>query len=678
MPPRPPLGQILKTSSTPPPNGRPALGSILASPAPKPSRPSLDDIMTNQNQSPPAAQKPTSNMPALEQSFTDVNKGNSPVKSFVQGSNAVADKIADDWKQRAATLADTLQKSADDQSKGNLATKTGALLSAGLQTAGAGVGGAFDVVKEGLNPLIQGVADNVSNNPSLQKLAESDTAGHILNAMPTLSKIYNNWASQNPELARNLEATGNIVMGLTGNTGDVVKDVKAGNTQIKTDLFGTTDKTPTYFHGADAETAAQIKTSGFQGSKEFPGNGMVSLTENADTAGHYAGPDGETLSVKATPQNTKVYNSMEDYTNAIDSQKGMTGGEAEQAANKPYDFVRIKDADGAGNDLILAKPEVLSVAPEPKPGLVGNIKQGINDLTQKIKNPTPAEASIEKVLDKYQQAVKPSIAGKNTVGATEVYNQKAFNGIKTIAENKANLNFTSEDGEVVKGEVPKNLNDFASSIDQTKGDIYKQYNTLAKQAGDKGINVDFSKDVAPELDKIISNKALKISHPEAVQYAEGLKERLTQAGEVDPETAEEIVQNYNNSLKSFYRNPTYEATSRASIDAYIVNKTRQVLDDAITGATGKDYQALKTKYGELKTIENDVVKAANRNARLNVKGLIDYTKIFSAGDIVKGIMGADPSVIGKGIMERAATSYYKYLNDPNRAIQKMFSLVDTK
>lgn len=121
----------------------------------------------------------------------------------------------------------------------------------------------------------------------------------------------------------------------------------------------------TLYHGADAATAESIRANGFQPSKDFPGNGMVSLTADAAEAGNYAhlnGADGEVLPVKITGKNTKVYESMSDYTNALEKAKGETAGEKETNLNKGVDVVRIKEP--GQRDVVFANPEAIKVADE--------------------------------------------------------------------------------------------------------------------------------------------------------------------------------------------------------------------------------------------------------------------------------------------------------------------------
>jgi len=128
----------------------------------------------------------------------------------------------------------------------------------------------------------------------------------------------------------------------------------------------------------------------------------------------------------------------------------------------------------------------------------------------------------------------------------------------------------------------------------------------------------------------------------------------------------------NKNLQAFYRNPSYESASKAAVDAGIANNMRKALDSAIEGATGSQYQILKNQYSALKAIEQDVVRAAMRDARRNVKGLLDYTDIFTGGQMIGGLLSLNPAMFTKGAVERGFKEWLKLLNDPNRAVANIF------
>lgn len=270
------------------------------------------------------------------------------------------------------------------------------------------------------------------------------------------------------------------------------------------------------------------------------------------------------------------------------------------------------------------------------------------------------------------KAIKPSVSGKPTFKANQSYYQKAREAVVTITQNKQNLKFTDDLGNVIQGQNPKSVQQFTEAIAQTKKPIFQQYDALAKQAGKKGASVDTSS-VVKELDTVINNKSLQLTHPEAIQYAQAVKDRYLRAGKLETATTQDVIQNYNNALNSFYKNPSYEKTSQAAIDSMIANNLRKSLDNAITSAEGTSYQALKNQYGALSSIEKDVTHRAIVDSRKNIKGLIDFSDIFSGGQVVNGLLTMNPATISSGIASKAIASFYKRMNNPDVIITNMFN-----
>ncbi len=315
--------------------------------------------------------------------------------------------------------------------------------------------------------------------------------------------------------------------------------------------------------------------------------------------------------------------------------------------------------------------DIISKTARPTIEVAEDVAKTVADLTRK------SEAQINNtIIKKYKKGVTPLLHGKTTLGTAARYDKNIITAAKTIEENKPKLQFTDELGDVVKeGKTPVTLNELAQSLEQTKKSIFSQYDELATKAGDKGLEIKLD-GIADQLDEFIANKALQLTSPKTITYAEALKERLEGIGKLDAKTAQEAIQNYNKSLEAYYRNPSYDAASQATLDAMIVNKMRETLDKGITGLTGEQYQTLKNKYASLKSIERDVLKANLKEARKSSKGLIDYTDIFSAGEAVAGIMSLNPALFAKGAAQKGIATYYKYLNSKNKAIRDMFRAVE--
>jgi hypothetical protein len=305
-------------------------------------------------------------------------------------------------------------------------------------------------------------------------------------------------------------------------------------------------------------------------------------------------------------------------------------------------------------------------------GTANLVKKPIKAVTAPVvKAFEPTTKALEKkVVQQFQKGVKPRINMNMTPNQATKFEGDIVEATKVISKNKDKLKFVDDAGEEIVGRTPETLQELGDALDQTKKFIFSEYDALAQKAGKGGLKIN-TNPIADELSEVISNEALQITNPTAIKYAEELQARLS-FRELDAKTAQDVIQNYNESLKAFYRNPSYDTASKASIDAFVVNKMRQQLDEGITNLTGVEYQALKNQYGSLKAVEKDIMKAALRDARKNNIGLIDYTDIFTAGDLVSGILTFNPAQITRGIGARTIKEVYKYLNSPNRAVKKMF------
>ena len=287
-----------------------------------------------------------------------------------------------------------------------------------------------------------------------------------------------------------------------------------------------------------------------------------------------------------------------------------------------------------------------------------------------------APKDLPKFVDEsLEKAIRPSVTGKAAAPQIAQYKQRARRAVMTIVDNKGNLQFLDEAGEAVS-RLPESLQEFGEAINQTKTQIFREYNTLAKQAGEEGAKIKLG-GIADELDSVSSNKVLIDNRPDVVSYAEQRAKALRARGIYTPEETEEAIKLYNATLKAFYANPTVENANRVAVDAMIANRLRNSLDETVEAITGAQYQNLKNQYGALKTIEKDVARRTVIDARKSARGLIDYTDIFSSGDIIRGVVAFDPSFIAKGAFQKGMKEFYKRWVSPDATIKRMFDALDS-
>ncbi len=311
------------------------------------------------------------------------------------------------------------------------------------------------------------------------------------------------------------------------------------------------------------------------------------------------------------------------------------------------------------------------------------LKKGFENSVQTLqdagaKSPQQVNSTI---LENYNKAIKPSTAGKNNFGNIVNSDKNVITAIKSIAENKPNLSFSDETGDLSQGRTPETPKELSSAVSQTKSSIFKKYDAQAQAAGEAGIKVD-STSIAKSLDDVINNEGIKVANPSAIKYAQELKSRFGNENsgfkQFSPGTTQDIIKAFNESLDAFYAKPSYETASRAAIDAGVVKGLRSSLDESINKVTGENYQQLKNQYGALSSIEKDV---ARRSAMIdkqsgNSAGLGKYVDIFAGGDMVNGLLSLNPALFAKGAAQSAISRVFQYLNSPDRAIKGMFDAVE--
>lgn len=283
----------------------------------------------------------------------------------------------------------------------------------------------------------------------------------------------------------------------------------------------------------------------------------------------------------------------------------------------------------------------------------------------------PAATKLTTLVRKnIEKAIRPSAALQKTAGMAKQYYRKATEAVSSIIANKNNLRLTDETGKVVSG-LPKTLKQFSEAIQQTKQVIFKEYDELAKIATEGSATVPLST-MTKELEVIANNKVLNDMAPGAAQYAASMAKVLKKRGTYTPLEAQEAIQMLNSKLDAFYKNPSFEFSSKVQIDAMVANNLRKSLDATIGDLTGKQYQQLKNTYGALSHIEKDVARRAAVDARKNIKGLVDFSDLFSGAEVVGGILRRDPTMVGMGATTKGIAQYIKHINNPNRIVNKMF------
>lgn len=308
-------------------------------------------------------------------------------------------------------------------------------------------------------------------------------------------------------------------------------------------------------------------------------------------------------------------------------------------------------------------------------GLAYGAKGAIESIP--AKSPEALAKQYSTVVQKgLEKGVRPTVSGKGTYSKSAAATGRGEGAVTEIINRKSDLILKNEAGDVIEGQLPKNLSQFADAIEQTKRNIYQEYNTMAKDAGLEGIAFNTS----PLIKKLDSVAGDLKHNPQVRDYAKTLAKELEELHGQPPEIIEARIADLNKSLKGFYEGRVGQA--KAEVDASVAQIMREQLDNDITGSIGPGYQDLKKRYGDLKSIEKYVNHRAVVAARANSKGLADLSDIFTGGEILGGaasLLAGNPAG-AKGIISGLAGRYIKgTIKDANSAdnvVRKMFEKAD--
>jgi len=283
----------------------------------------------------------------------------------------------------------------------------------------------------------------------------------------------------------------------------------------------------------------------------------------------------------------------------------------------------------------------------------------------------PVAKQVEQRISSYiAKSIKPRIANLSEKQLQNLQ-RKQVEAFKVLAQNKNVIKFKDDLGYVVK-RLPQTVREVATAISDVKTNLFNRYDKLAKQAGAAGANFNPIKTLAS-----LNKYAEDLGHgPGLRNYAKELLDEIIELRGENPSIVQSRIQELNESLSGYFAGRVEKG--KTALDASVAKMLREELDDVIFNFTGKDYQALRSQYAALKSVEKDVLKQAQRMLSKQQKSLIDITDVFTGGDLISGILTLDPIALTRGVASRAIKEYYKKLNNPDRYIQKIFQELGEK
>lgn len=208
---------------------------------------------------------------------------------------------------------------------------------------------------------------------------------------------------------------------------------------------------------------------------------------------------------------------------------------------------------------------------------------------------------------------------------------------------------------------------------QIRKNIYDQYHSLARQAGDS-TTIDISRS-RQALEQMLDEPVTATQRTAINRLIKSVDEAFPNQNQVDILRAEKFVENLNKEAVDSFFKGTSDAVA-SEVNASTARAIREMLDEAITSRTGGQYQALRTQYSALKGIEDDLVRKFQQQARSTGGGLPEYVGMFASGDIISGLLSGSPMAVTRGTLLGAMAAMKRNLSSNERHLRRSFDLLD--
>ena len=241
--------------------------------------------------------------------------------------------------------------------------------------------------------------------------------------------------------------------------------------------------------------------------------------------------------------------------------------------------------------------------------------------------------------------------------------------IDQIVDNSSALKLTDAAGNAEKpGTLPRSLRQFSEAIDQTKTHLFQKFDALAQQTGQMGVVIDL-RPIVGKYREIANDPVVASQHPSFAADLMRKADALERHGADTPSQMQKRIKLINNEWSSFYEN---KQKALGDVFEPIAAMHRELLDSAISNATTPGYQALKHQYGALRSIENDVTAATSRELAKKPGLLNRMADVATTHQVLMGVATLNPTLLASAGATQISKAAVKYLNDPNRAIERLF------
>ena len=358
---------------------------------------------------------------------------------------------------------------------------------------------------------------------------------------------------------------------------------------------------------------------------------------------------------------------------------------AVKIGGKGYGFLKQADPELAEYaediaNITMAVPVVKGIA-----GLAGLTKGAIKKTLSEeaiaanlAKQPIQAKEALakmwdNKIVDTVEDKLRYSLGKRKVTDLKGQIKRKTDDAvaIKTIVENKDIALPKNEIGETI---LPKTRYDTQVGLHNTKSAVWQEVDDMLKQAGQAGVEIS-GDDIAKVLDVVAFDSSILRAAPDKAKYAKEIADRY-RGQKIPIQVAQKDLAEFNDGLHAFYQSTNIDkpTLTAAYVEAKTADALRNVTDDAFNKMNLPQFRELKNKYSALRSIEQDINIAANKQLadKLGIK-LIDYASGYG---VLYGIINRNPGAIVGSFFTKGLQIGKDIWTNPDKNIERMFKNVD--
>ncbi len=264
--------------------------------------------------------------------------------------------------------------------------------------------------------------------------------------------------------------------------------------------------------------------------------------------------------------------------------------------------------------------------------------------------------------------------GKKSGGVALKQTAEKVSGLQVLKQRAPKLTVTLDDG--TKAAFNPESASYGTTLqawNEARKQIFDEYTAIAKKAGEKA-TLDLSA-VRKQMAEALDAPVLSVEKNAVKSILNDFDSIFKDPTKVDMQTAERFVKSLNeNTVNGFFAGTSDAASSK--VYAGTSKLIRESMDDVIEETTGAQYQATRSQYAALKSLENDLVRKFQQDARQIGGGLPEYTGAFASGDIIGSALSLDPAQFAKGATLGTFSVLKRKLSNPERFLRRSFDLID--